>query len=339
MMRNKIRILLGYFCIVLPPLSAQVILRENCMSYWNDSIIIYQQPYIESDSGIDCIWDFSSFEETNAIKANYYTIASTEPNMLGKHQASEHIYYLEKSDSLFIIGRESSSHKVTYLIPEPVLKFPFQYGDTINEEYTINEVWGIGNSQVSYANVYVRADAKGTLILPTDTLDSILRVHTREEYKTINSDSRFLICHLWSWYSQSSCRPIVEMIKVLNNDSISAAYSLYYQLPNHSRKNKKHSLEHGNNENIETTICNSLTYSPNPVVADLSVSYILTTAVSNISFTIYSSGGICVYNSQLQNQSIGTHLIQIPMANLPQGMYTLCVNFGDRFVCKEIMKR
>lgn len=322
---------------MLMSISAQVLLRENSMPYWNDSIIMYQQPYVENvDSGEDCVWDFSLFDESNAISTNHYTI--TGKNILGKHQAAEHIYYQEKSDSLFIIGRESSYHKVTYLVPEPVLKYPFQYGDTINQHFTIKEAWGSGYSQVSYGNVYIKADGKGTLILPTDTLDSIIRIYTRKEYKTINSDSISLIYHSWNWYSQLFCHPIVEMVKVFNGDSTSIAYSLYRPTSDYHRRNKKHIITHAQNANVDNTAINNVTCFPNPVMADVSVYYTLSTPVTIISFAIYSSNGICAYTSQLHEQYPGAYLMQIPMTNLPQGVYTLCISLDEYCVRKEIMK-
>ena len=82
--------------------------------------------------------------------------------MLCKHQASEHIYYQEKSDSIYIIGRESSLHKVIYLTPEPIIKFPFNYGDTITQYLGWSDGEEIGKvfSIIANANVQIELEKK-----------------------------------------------------------------------------------------------------------------------------------------------------------------------------------
>lgn len=320
-------------------INAQVLCREYNMPSPNDSIVIYQQPYVEMvDSGTNCIWNFSSFSEENAISVNYYNIIlSSGNNMLCKHQASEHIYYQDKSDSIYIIGRESSLHKVIYLTPEPIIKFPFNYGDTITQSFSICEEWGHHNSQITNGIVRIKADAIGKLILPTDTLDSVIRIYTRKEYQTLNNDTISIVYQSWKWYAPYIRHKIVETIKVQNHDSISMSYSLFFPAMNHPAKCKSKIASANYSTNEDRITIQNVVFYPNPVITDLSVCYTLC-SVADISLALYSANGISVYSSQFMRQEPGIYEVQIPLTMIPQGVYTLCISSGEQNVNKEIIK-
>lgn len=341
-MKLKVTILflLGNFCQLSTLAIAQVLLRDNYLPFMGDSIIIFQQPYVEIvDSGFNCIWDFSFLIEETPVNVNYYTNTSLGDNVIGEHLASEHIYYREKSDSVYVIGRESSVHKITYLIPEPVIKFPFSFGDSICQSFLFKEEWGDIHSCTTSGDVYIKADAIGKLILPSDTLDSIVRVSTREDYKTINTDSISLIKYSRKWYSSLSTRPVIETTKVINNDSISIAYTLYYPIQNISSQKSKHVQNLSTSDNNESVNVVDVSYFPNPVITELCVCYTLYTTIKDISFSLYSANGICMYSKHFSDQEAGIYYFKLHMSAMPLGVYTLCVDTDDIKLRKEIIKR
>lgn len=319
--------------------NAQVLLHDGNMPCSGDSFIIYQQPYVEfADSGTNCIWDFSFLLEDNAISLNYYDSVLSENDILCKHQETEHIYYQNKSDTIYVVGRESALFKLTYHTPMPIIKFPFRFGDTIVQPFTICAEWGNYVSQITTGDIRIKADATGKLILSTDTLDSIIRVFTREEYNSLNKDTLSLIYYSWKWYSQLYRQPIVETVKVLRGNSVSTAYSLYYPTLYHSIKNVKRRSETPSEIANYDIIIDNITYYPNPVVTDLLVKYRLH-AKTSVSVVLYSAVGICVYYSSLLEQESGNHDLQIPMNMLPSGLYTLYINTSRSHFSAEIIKR
>lgn len=317
--------------------TSQILTRAQNMPLSSDSIIIYQEPFIEvSDSGRNRTWDYSFFDEEIPIGVNYYAISSLENSVYGRHQAKEHILYQEKSDTIYVIGYVNALRKVECIIPEPIMKFPFQYEDTIVQNCIIKETWGHKFTNTSNVTTYVKADATGTLVLPTMNIDSTLRVYTRKEYKTFQEDTISLSYHSWKWFSPMYRHPIVEIIKVMNGDSISMAYTLYNPA-NILRKRKPkaspatHSIDVDNELHIVSCF-------PNPVEKDLTVHYNVN-AVSTVSFVLYSSSGICVYRAQLEKQQPDMYNYRISMGSLSQGTYTLYVGIGSEVIGKEIIKK
>lgn len=339
-----ILLVLSAFSLCFIRANAQVLLHDGNMPCSGDSFIVYQQPYVEfADSGTNCIWDFSFLLEDNAISLNYYDSVLFENDILCKHQETELIYYQNKSDTIYVVGRESALFKLTYHTPMPIIKFPFRFGDTIVQPFTICAEWGNYVSQTTTGDIRIKADATGQLILSTDTLDSIIRVSTREKYNSLNTDTLSLTCYSWKWYSQRYRQPIVETVKVLKGDSISIAYSLYYPVLYDSTKNiKRSSATHPRMDNddviISDVIIDNMTYQPNPVVTDLLVNYRLH-ATTSVSVVLYSAVGICVYYLSLLEQESGCHNLQIPMDMLPSGVYTLCINTSSSYFSAEIIKR
>lgn len=337
-MKRYIVLLYVSFAYVILSYS-QCLLFENIVPKRGDSIIVFQQPYFERlDSGTNCIWDFSNLNEYNEINLRVHSKRINNYDVLDKHQAFEHIYYQQKHDSLFIIGRESSLYKIDYYLPEPIMKDSFGFGDTIHSAFAFREIWGNGNTHIVEGTVSVFADAMGQLIIPTDTLDSIVRLQTIEDYIYVNSQISSLRYHSSKWYSKNSHYPIVEVIQISYLDSVSIAYTLYNPQNSERAQQRKVAANKSNTNNeIVIPAFNVICY-PNPVFTNLEVQYTIEQVTPNLSFSLYTISGICVYSNILQQREVGDYVVQIPMNHLPRGVYTLCVRMGDQKVDKEIIK-
>ena len=324
-------------------LQSQVLTKEKHLPIQTDSLIVYRQPYIAiTDSGENCSWDFSSAAITNPMNIDFYPngINNIAQNTnIGMHY-NQHNRYLQKlQDTIFTTGYENAQVSVYFSQYEKALIFPFQYGDTLISTFR-------GDGEYSHTipisilgtNTTI-ADATGTLILPEDTIQNVLRIHQRRTYQEIVRKSSFVTEDTYYWYSERCRYPLFVNKKLSTEhkrDTIVFEVAYYFPQELTEEEHIANSIPQ-TKTNIDSVFTNA-TYLPNPVVENLIISYQLTRDAS-ISFSLHNNGGLLFIQTPTQQEDAGYHTTTINMSSYPIGTYILYIHIDDVILSQTIIKQ
>lgn len=309
--------------------------------HYTDSLTAYEQPYRQvADSGNNCVWDFSDLQnDTMPVFVDYYALSKTDTMLMGVHKA--HINYRLHliADTLFIAEYETSKTIVSYTKPDKDLCFPFTYRDSLHTFFAGNGMYChlFPFSITGHTAIY--CDAMGKLILSDLTLDSILRIHTIRYYQEIARDTINVISDTYRWYSKLIRYPLFETTKVTtirekDTAVVAMAYYLPQELDNH------HQFGNPNpkiDKSVEDGSVTELSYMPNPVYSDLTISYRLAKD-ANVFVSIHYNGGVSMYATPVQWQNEGYNSLLINMQNYPVGTYVLYLHVDDIVIGQTIIK-
>lgn len=152
---------------------------ETNMFRANDTIVKQQVEYKNPGrAGENVFWNFGKLKTLD----NKYTIVYSKPDSANLITGTEHqtrYFYELRNDSLLLRGYENPTTKVTYYMPEVILKFPLAYGNKTDAYYAGKGIYCDKLDVWAYGKSTSEVDAYGFLILPTgDTLRHVSRVHT-----------------------------------------------------------------------------------------------------------------------------------------------------------------
>ncbi len=338
-MNKKLVLCIGLGCLFFP-ISAQILTMDKYMPHRTDSLIAFKQPFVHvPDTGMNCIWNFSNFQaDTLLVCMDYYTI-STDTTHIGLHKARTNYKMHLIMDSVYITGFETTNTKVHYTRPEFDIMFPIGYGDSLCNPFS-----GLG----TYCHVVpfsingysvIKCDALGKMILPEDTIDTVLCIHKIRRYCEIAYDTTHVCENSYRWYALGVRYPLVETIKmtsILRNDTSKVEMTYYIpqelEKPNTSYKiQQKETLFHADLYVTDVALL------PNPVHSDLQISYHLTRD-ADVSVSIHYNGGITMFSMPALHQNAGQNKIVIDMQHYPVGTYVLYLHVDDVVMGRTIIK-
>lgn len=335
--------------------SGQTFTWQDHAPFTTDSLTAYRIPYQDAgDRGRDCTWDFSVLPEKNEtvyfdsyLKPSYMETNPAQNNdtsLFFTHREHTNYNYHKDTLGVSLLGYQTSSHIVRLTEPMPIIRYPFAYGDSIachfngTGEYNHLRTFRIdGTSKTKY-------DAIGRLLLPDFQTDSAMRIHTHRHYtESLHRETEFVVDD-YQWYV-SQCRyPLLESVKILtirHGDTVTFAKSYY--IPQELEEDKggtriteETEAESGTDNEAERIFTNA-TYLPNPVFADLHISYTLT-CDADVYFSIHYNGGIVMHTTPRHNQQAGIYEETINMQGYPTGTYVLYVHVNDMIISEPIIK-
>ena len=334
---------IGVLLLVLPAqISAQVLTAERQIPCPRDSFEVYKMPYTTvGDSGRNCVWDFSELPVDSAeiISLDYFASSSMDTMHIGLHREHANYYYHCATDTLWLTGFETSRTRVHYTEPAPWLCFPFAYGDS---------VCGTFSGKGQYCHIMpmsvdgqysAHADATGRLSLPDMAVDSALRVHTRMSYQDRMHPNTRITEECYHWYSPYCRYPLLETVyvqTVKNADTVSFASTYYFQQEEENVPVRKQ--EHPVNPSEDKdSLVTDVTYLPNPVFADLNISYTLVRA-ARVYISLHYNGGATTYQTPVHDEEEGPHSAAINMSGLPVGTYAVYIHADDTVVSGNVIK-
>jgi len=323
------------------PSIAQVLIAEHHVPIVTDSLEVYKLPYIHiTDSGRNCTWDYSnlSVDSAEIIDVDYFASGIAH---IGLHREHANLYYYFSQDTLWQTGYETSHAHVQYLSPMPVLKFPFEYGDSLGGA-------AAGKGQychivpISMDGTYsVYADAAGRLILPEMTLDSVLRIHSVFQYqdskrRTVVKEERHI------WYSPYCRYPLLESIiesSVKEQDTTIVTCAYYYppEPTNLEHIHQMREIQEGIIIDPIDSLITEVQYLPNPVFTTLEVSYHLAHA-AQVYISVHYNGGVTTYQTPILLEDEGFHSILIDMSGMPVGTYVVYIHADDMVISGNVIK-
>lgn len=250
-------------------LPAQVSLRSELnMFRTNDTIIKQQVEYKHpGKTGTGVFWNFGKLK---AVDEKYRVIYSDAADSSGIITGTEHrtrYYYRLRNDSLLLHGYENPTTRVTYRMPETVLRFPMRYGDKIEGCYGGKGVYCDRLDVEAYGTSTSTVDACGVLILPGgDTLRHVIRVRTLKVISEkilplspdslsatapnapfpsdagtirdrLNADTALLAVETCRWYAAGYRYPVFETVRTGNyrdNKTASFATAFFYRPQEHT---------------------------------------------------------------------------------------------------------
>lgn len=341
-MKRFLLVILVWVCLIVTAQSyAQTITFERHMPHTSDSLLAYKLPYIAvTDSGRNCIWDFSHLPMDSAeiIEINHYA-PSADTMIVGLHRERANYYYHCVHDTLWMTGFENAHTHVRYSDPFPLLKYPFVYGDSLGGTYS-------GKGQYCHilpvrteGTCSVHADAMGKLILPDMEIDSVLRVHTSMQYYESTHLRNLITEKRYDWYSPSCRYPLLETVfvqTIKDNDTVAFADSYYIpqeQIDYFSRKEKEEDSLIENVENLITDI----SFMPNPVYTDLQVSYSLIRP-ARVYISVHYNGGVTTFQTPVRFEEEGAHSVFVNMSGMPFGSYVVYIHADDTVASGSVIK-
>ncbi|MBL4655887.1 MAG: T9SS type A sorting domain-containing protein [Bacteroidia bacterium] len=163
--------------------------------------------------GPDQTWNFSD-TTGSTMTFDYLSLANaSDPssfplaNLIESSDGGEN-YYANSSSELTLEGHYLAGYyRITYSDKREHLKFPFAYGDVINESYA-GTVENLQASQTFNRSglIEIKADGHGTLVLPYDTINNVLRI--RSVYAYVDSMGSIFVGSyndtIYTWYNANT---------------------------------------------------------------------------------------------------------------------------------------
>jgi hypothetical protein len=216
-----------------------------------DKIVKQQVEYKDPGrAGENVVWDFGQLRRVNdkyklayslprAKRNNVFVLGrdtfpaneESQPELLIGREHFTNYFYQFKDSILFLLGYENRLDQMHYLLPLPLVKFPFRYGEKIE---TASKSENLFSGQVAmnmHGSFTLEADAYGMLVLPTgDTLKQVLRTHSVQTQfsdsiaamDSIQVNSRI---ETHKFYARGYRYPVLETIRTIHT-SIDTAQSL-----------------------------------------------------------------------------------------------------------------
>lgn len=194
-----------------------------------------------------------------------------------------------------------------YSDPQKQLQFPFTYNNQFTDAFKSADDVYVGTTEV-------KADAYGTLKLPTGTFSNVLRVSTKERYYTfvdgdVDLDTIFYEGTYYRWYQPNTTNVLLEYSKLLQ--------VAYYQGVRYETDSVKHvvmsktAIATGVDE-IAATF-GAAVY-PNPAAANLTV---------NSEEIIDRAQVTNIYGQLMLAQNVDSKMFQLNLESLATGNYFL----------------
>lgn len=174
----KIFIIAWFIWIAIPAIiNAQCSLKSKLSIPRGGDIMLRKQVNHQSPGtkGENVIWDFSKLIVENNNRVIHNRINDSVLTIF-EHETT--YKFQHNKDSLLYLGYENSKAKITNILPELVLKYPFQYKDSISSYFYGNGKYSQYLYLISRGISSTSADAYGTILLPDqDTLQNVIRIH------------------------------------------------------------------------------------------------------------------------------------------------------------------
>lgn len=196
-------------------MTAQIPISSEANSFrTGDKLCKVQVDYVApGDGGPNEVWPLGRM--TKESQDFLQTIASAR-DTIAIFERGRIQHYLVHGDTLVDKGEQSRRAFCLYSQERPMLRYPFQYGDSLSGSFlgqgreenikTSRSGWG-----------YSVADGMGMLTDGEDTIPHIMRIHFFDEYTdtyyTGDTISFHIQCDRYSWYCAGYRYPIMESIR------------------------------------------------------------------------------------------------------------------------------
>ncbi len=295
-------------------------------------------------AGKDVIWDFSELKE-EGTKISYIKEAEDGEGADNYPTANITIddgknnFFYDVSDKyLKYVGLYTGKSIIYFNEPIIRMQYPFSFGQSISNEFRGEGMYGIqGLSNIS-GEISVNADAYGTLILPNGIIKNALRVKTQSRIlEVVFCGYTETITTKYLWYIQNERYPVFALLETESRSSNSepqiSKKAYYSEKVLASRNKSTTAVEEYLDENHAYQVY------PNPTNDKVTIN-INMAKKENISASLYDMNGRklkSVINNQKANKGSHTFNFSMRSANIPDGIYFIKINMGNKKAVKRII--
>lgn len=233
-------------------MSAQEMLASTHLFRDGDTLVKEEMEFKSPGRrGKNVVWDFSQLEFKGSECR--YEYAAQNDSLFEMLTSTAVLSYRYKQDTLQKTGYELPNLKMQYTIPQPVLRFPFCYGDSTASCFAGEGVYSHLLRMRTYGHTSIVADATGLLVLPDETCyRNAIRIHEHSVYgermyslsekvadikgdedvrRCMEQDSVKWIVDTYQWYARGYRYPVFETVETLiccKGDSLRHFSNAYY---------------------------------------------------------------------------------------------------------------
>lgn len=289
---------------------------------------------LPGNAGSNIYWDFSNlFVNHTPTTINYIDPKSTKYSIsflsatVAYSSGTDFINYFKINNSEnTILGTGYNDFKTVFSNPQTLLTYPFKYGDELSDSFFCNTA-GLADGLIS-GLTYVKADGWGTIKLPHNTYNNVLRI----SYNISEKDSSFeMDCdkktQKYVWYDGIHKTPILEITysqMLLSGDSV--PYYFKYILV----------ADFTNGLAEDFTIRTDFKLFPNPADQNTDISYDLNNE-SEVNLAIYNIYGELIRVVKSGKESSGYHIENIPLTGFQPGIYFLQLKRNDSIMTQKLI--
>lgn len=341
-------LLYGVLAVSVLTLQAQVPIKQEYNSpRMGDILCKVQIPYVDlGESGRSCVWYLKDLSDGSP---SVWQAISTKGDTIAIYEKGRINHYISRNDTLFDKGWQERRAYSLYEQMKPVLRYPFNYRDSIGGSFC-----GSGQEENHSYTVsglcYSKIDAKGIITDTQDTLQHVNRLLHHSEYILEYSglSSIHLVEDNYKWYCAGYRYPVMEsyITKVIKNsvsttiDSISYLFlpALQCEL-NEDPDNMKLLEELAELEKMENAdMMSNLKAGLSADGMSVRITYTLIKE-GDIEFSASDMVGFILGHTRIADQEEGDYELVIPLSRRPIGN-TLMLNIkaGEKTLCIKVFK-
>ena len=337
------------FCLLIILLLAINSFTQISLTYKNnallagDSTIYNEISYISpGEEGANRIWDFSKIkysEKNISSRMNSFDLQNRKD--FGDYNVvvneGKNTFYYNVNENMFEEkGYCIIDNSIIYYDPIVKMKYPFSYGDKINDTFSGIVNYPANGSNSLNGEYSVVADAYGALILPDCYLKNVLRI--KIEKKVIESNfCSSAESHIirYFWYAPDMRYPVLSTGIIefqRDGQKPDVTYSTLFNIQRKTNNN----LVSDPNENSDIPIM----LFPSPFSDKLNYNYFLRKLMP-VNIDLYDVSGkynISLVKNQLQQEGLHTNELDADYYKLTPGVYYIRFTFDKKVVINKIVK-
>ena len=241
-------------CITVHSQSVLTTSHNKVLTYDRLELHLVETPDLLNPVGGSFFVDLTGAEIAKKPSVKRYSSVIAPDTITSVLKGNRH-YFVERADTILLVGEENHQKRITYDIPEHWLRFPFNLGDSLCGSYHGTGEYCGKLFVRKYGAYKTKAEALGSIILPEgDTLRNVLLVHSRRSIAVqtmpkdsmklrlspfttdslrqhLFSDTIWTYCDIQRYYANGYRYPILETFTTTGDAVSDAETYTYYFAP------------------------------------------------------------------------------------------------------------
>lgn len=173
------------------------------------------------DSGVNVVWNFSDLKDSTTVSAKI-----TRPDSIGEAEFPEAKFiekqedgtfkaFMEEQGRTYLLGYldKEADVKLHYTKPMLISRRPISYGDKIYKDYKSSFTYK-NKTYTGEGEVSIESDGAGTLILPDDIYEDVIRIKVTKEQSSFiekydTSVQKETVSYFW--FDEERQNPLMEI--------------------------------------------------------------------------------------------------------------------------------
>ena len=306
--------------------------------------------------GNDVVWDLRSSSALSTRPLLSYHSPQDAPEVVISSELFSNNRYVLSNCGLYRTGYTTPTLRMHYDVPEQILSFPLQYGDSISSSFSGSGIYSDRLHVREYGSSSLKADASGIMLLPDgDTLRHVMRVtKLRDTYIEMSpTDSLPPVptpgatsCHRiveHRWYAAGYRYPVLEQVEGIPQVLFFPPAAQETQVAEDEANEQVRQLVASrlfSDDYAEQGRAPIIHYSmtSNPERSTVGIDFDLE-APATVRLLLSDVTGV-VYRQALQDFTAGTGFhMELSLAGLPHRQYVLHISAGPDTFSEKVINR